>query len=148
MSTVIRFFVPGVPATAGSKRAFPNPKTGRPIIVDSSGANGKLWRQLVRVAAQQAYQGPPLEGPLEVRMEFFRVRPKGHYGTGKHSTTLKATADPYPAGKPDVLKLARAVEDALTGLTWFDDAQIVTEILAKSYGAQPGAQVEITREEA
>jgi len=33
-----------------------------------------------------------------------------------------------------VLKLARAVEDALTGVIWADDAQIVDEVIRKRYG--------------
>ena len=41
---------------------------------------------------------------------------------------------------PDVLKLARGVEDALTGIVWRDDAQIVNESLNKVVGAAaPGA---------
>lgn len=38
---------------------------------------------------------------------------------------------------PDVLKLARGVEDALTGIVWRDDAQIVNESLSKVVVAPP-----------
>jgi Holliday junction resolvase RusA-like endonuclease len=46
--------------------------------------------------------------------------------------------DLYPISKPDVLKLARAAEDALTGIIWSDDALIVQEHLYKAYDATPG----------
>jgi len=41
-----------------------------------------------------------------------------------------------------VLKLARGVEDALSGILYMDDAQIVSERLTKLYGSP--ARVEIT----
>ena len=48
-----------------------------------------------------------------------------------------------PISKPDVLKLARGVEDALTKILWLDDAQIVYEVIQKFYGPQPGCFVTI-----
>jgi Holliday junction resolvase RusA-like endonuclease len=38
-------------------------------------------------------------------------------------------------------KLLRAVEDAATGLLWWDDAQIVTQIITKGYGTRPGVTI-------
>jgi Holliday junction resolvase RusA-like endonuclease len=46
--------------------------------------------------------------------------------------------------KPDVLKLARAVEDALTGILYRDDAQIVTEVLRKRYGDPPRVEIRLS----
>jgi Holliday junction resolvase RusA-like endonuclease len=43
-----------------------------------------------------------------------------------------------------VLKLARAVEDALTGVVWRDDAEIVAEGLAKLYGTPERVEISIT----
>ena len=65
------------------------------------------------------------------------LRPKGHFG----KRGLLPSAPIAPIVKPDLLKLARAVEDALSGLVYKDDAQIVREILDKHYG-EP-ARVEI-----
>ena len=147
---IIRFFVDGHPATAGSKKAFPlwagtgpDKRFVRSIIVDSSGANGKTWRESVRAAALTEFtRGRPLlEGALALTLEFRALRPKWHFG----ARGLKATAPKYPAKKPDVLKLARAVEDALTGIVWRDDAQIVAETLRKSYAERPGVQVSIVQ---
>jgi hypothetical protein len=36
------------------------------------------------------------------------------------------------------LKLARAAEDALTGVLWLDDSQIVDERISKAYGDDVG----------
>ncbi len=132
----MRFTVLGQPKPAGSKRAFVNPKTGKAIVVDSSGAKGKDWRTLVRDAGAEAMDGrTPLSLPLQVTMVFFQPRPKSHYGTGKNAAILKPGAPPRPTTRPDALKLARAVEDALTGIIWRDDSEIVDERLVKLYGS-------------
>jgi Holliday junction resolvase RusA-like endonuclease len=39
----------------------------------------------------------------------------------------------YPTTKPDLDKLARAVLDALTGVYYLDDAQVVSLDLQKAY---------------
>jgi Holliday junction resolvase RusA-like endonuclease len=128
---------------AGSKRAVPlggkNP-TGRWGVVDDNKQSGP-WKRSVAQAAGEQYLGPLLLGPLTVEIVFVQTRPKVHFGTGRNEGIVKDSAPAYPAKKPDVLKLARAVEDALTGVVWRDDDQIVDERLAKRYGDR--ARVEI-----
>lgn len=125
--------IPGKAQPAGSKRGFVNPKTGRVIITDAA-AKSRPWKAVVSDYAQQAMGGEaPLEGPLSVRMTFFEMRPKGHFNS-KGQLNAQGQRNPFPAKKPDLLKLARAVEDALTGIVYRDDAQIVEEKLVKAYG--------------
>jgi len=143
---MIEFFVPGLCKPAGSKKAFVNKYTGRASVVDACDKS-RDWKADVKLFASQAYSGPLLTGPLRVEFSFFVARPKCHYGSGKNSDTLKPSAPHYPIGKPDVLKLARACEDALSGVIYGDDAQIVTEVIAKRYARaddnQPGTIVTI-----
>jgi Holliday junction resolvase RusA-like endonuclease len=138
----IRFTVPGVPAPGGSKRPVRLGGTGRILLVDDAKGNGP-WRERVALAARQAYAGPPLAGPLEVEFAFVVARPKGHYGSGKNAGRVRPTAPKYPCVKPDVLKLARAAEDAMTGIIWLDDALIVREFLSKDYGDAPGVEITV-----
>lgn len=126
---MIQFIAHGRPSPAGSKR-----HVGNGIVVDSSGEKGKAWRAVVQDAAREVFSGDLLRGPLRVQFVFYKPRPKCHFGSGSKSATLKATAPEYPTGRPDCLKLARAVEDALTGVLWADDSQIVDEVLSKRYG--------------
>lgn len=141
----ISFFVAGTPKPAGSKRAFINKKTGAPILTDMSGQEGKDWRHDIQAFAQKVYTGAPLEGPLQLRVVFRQVRPKGHYGTGRNVRLLKATAPLYPTSKPDCTKLLRGLEDALTGIVWKDDSQIVSQSAWKLYcdekNPRPGALI-------
>ncbi len=138
---MISFFVAGLPKTAGSKRGFYIAKIKRVVITDAN-KNSKDWKIDVRNGAAASYSGPPLLGPLSVSFTFFLPRPKAHFK--KDAVTLSDAAPPYPDKKPDVLKLARAVEDACTSIVWKDDAQIVLETLAKLYtNGTPGVSVRI-----
>lgn len=141
---MICFFVPGTAKPAGSKTAFINKKTGKAIITDASGAKGKSWRQDVKTFAWEHRPKEILTGAIGFQVVILVERPKSHYGTGRNSSRIKDDAPKHPIGKPDVLKLARAIEDALTGIIWKDDAQIVDETLRKGYsGGGPGAWIRI-----
>jgi Holliday junction resolvase RusA-like endonuclease len=134
---MIEFTCYGTPAPAGSKRGFYNAKARRVIVTDDS-VRSRPWKAQVADAAAQAMNGRSLlDGPLMLGLEFHIPRPKGHYG----KRGLRPSAPPIPTVKPDLLKLARAVEDALSGIVYRDDAQIAREILDKFYG-EP-ARVEI-----
>lgn len=142
---MITFFAPGKPEPAGSKRAFVlkgGAHAGRAIITDAN-AKSKPWQQTVKHAAMLAYQGEPMTGPLQLDVTFTIVRPQGHFGSGKNAYKVKDSAPAFPTSKPDVLKLARGLEDALTGIIYVDDSQIVSEHLFKVYGTRPGAEVSI-----
>lgn len=131
---MISFTVYGTAAPAGSKRGFYNAKARRVILTDDS-KHSRPWKAQVSDAAGQAMGDTPLlDGPLDLCLTFVVVRPKGHFGTGKNAARVRASAPEYPTVKPDLLKLARAVEDALTGIVYRDDAQIVSESLSKIYG--------------
>lgn len=142
----IIFFVPGIAKPAGSKNGFALKKdgvyTGRVAITDAS-KGSKGWKKVVALYARMHYHGPLFDVPLEVSFRVLVPRPKWHYGTGKNSTILKADAPAYPAVKPDVLKLARGIEDALTQIVWVDDSLIVTELLTKRYDPTPGVLIRV-----
>ena len=79
-------------------------------------------------------------GPVRLTLDFTYLRPKGHFKKhGDLSTAGKKK--PYPTVKPDLTKLVRAVEDALTGLIWRDDTQVVYQSNSKTYGSPQGVTV-------
>jgi Holliday junction resolvase RusA-like endonuclease len=133
---MIEFTVFGQPQPGGSKRAF-RTKTGQIVVTDAN-PKAQPWKTLVAQEAGEVMEGREvLRGPLSVRFAFYFRRPKGHYG----KKGLLPSAPAYPASRPDCLKAARAVEDALSGVVYRDDAQIVHEVLEKHYGTE---RVEIT----
>jgi Holliday junction resolvase RusA-like endonuclease len=143
---MIQFWVPGIPQPGGSKKGFVNPSTKRVVIVDDAKRN-KEWRSVVAMAAREAYQGVPLDCPLSVRVCFYLPRPRGHYRTGKNAGQLLASAPAFPTKKPDSTKLWRSTEDALSGILWRDDSQVVRQVVEKKFAGeeagQPGAWIEV-----
>lgn len=144
--TIVAFTVYGVPQPAGSKRAFAHRHTGRVMVTDAA-KKSRPWKAEVAAAAatamlaQSTTNGTLADGPLEVEITFTVTRPKGHYGV----YGVKPSAPDWPTVRPDVLKLARAVEDACTGVVWRDDSQIVVERLRKVYGEPARADVTVRR---
>src|SRR5437867_2655341 len=73
---------------------------------------------------------PLIDDAVSLDVTFYRPRPKNHYG----SKGLRPSAPDYPTTKPDRGKTLRAVEDALTGVVWRDDAQVCDGPVRKRYG--------------
>lgn len=142
----------GKPVPQGSKQSQVIYQGGKPVVKNGRvitvvrNANDDLqnWRNQVAEAVLGEYQKhisgtdsdglPLMQGPIGLRIVFLRPRPKTHYGTGCNAGKLKASAPEWPTTRPDTLKLARAVEDALTGVIWQDDSQVVTHDMAKRWG--------------
>lgn len=142
----LRFEVYGNPATAGSKRGFV--RGGKAVVVDDCKRN-KPWQQEVSWTVRSQYNGPLLIGPLMVQLAFYLQRPASHFRTGRFKNELRVGAPEQHTQKPDALKLARSVEDALTGVLWGDDAQIVEEQIYKFWCEQrtdrPGVVISVRR---
>jgi Holliday junction resolvase RusA-like endonuclease len=130
----ITIVVYGEPAPQGSKR-FVGVRAGRGVMVESS-KKVKPWRQDVAAAALTSraiyHLVGAIAGPVRVKMVFTVRKP---LSAPKRRRT-------YPSAKPDLSKLARATEDALTTAgIWEDDARVVEySRLAKVFpGEDPDA---------
>ncbi|WP_433856737.1 RusA family crossover junction endodeoxyribonuclease [Streptomyces kronopolitis] len=136
---VLTVTVYGLPAPQGSKSHKGN---GR--MVESS-IHVKPWREAVVWAMRQKiarHRGwRPLDEALEASMVFSFNRPKSHYGTGRNAGILKPSAPARPAVMPDLSKLARSTEDAITTAGGYkDDALLVGyRRLEKRYVTDHGA---------
>jgi Holliday junction resolvase RusA-like endonuclease len=135
MSTIT---VIGTPAPQGSKR-FVGMKNGHGVMVESSKAV-KPWRQSVVYAARES--GLKISGPVAVEMVFTLPKPK----------SAPKSRRTYPDKKPDLSKLARSTEDALSDAgVWEDDSRVVEyKRLAKVFPGEdpdsldvPGAVIRI-----
>lgn len=110
----LEIVVYGKAAPQGSKR-----HVGRGVMIESSKAV-KPWRDDVRNAALEAIEGVdswvPLDGPLLVSMVFTVRKPAS---APKRRRT-------WPDRMPDLSKLCRSTEDALTTAgAWRDDARVI-----------------------
>ncbi len=68
-------------------------------------------------------------------LNFQVARPKSHFGTGCNKAVLKLGAPAMPIMKPDLTKLVRSTEDALAGILWRDNCQVVGQEAQKRYCA-------------
>jgi len=130
----IKFTVYGKPQSRGSKQASVRyGRDGKPISKDGrvltfakdSNPKSTAWMEMVTSAAAKAYSGNLLTGAVRLSVQFFFARPKAHYGSGRNASLMKESAPAMHIQTPDFSKCMRAVEDALTGVVWRDDCQIV-----------------------
>jgi crossover junction endodeoxyribonuclease RusA len=130
---MLNFTVYGLPQPQGSIRAF-MPKGWKRPVLTSDNAKVKPWRQEIAGTAAALMERESIriiQKPFGVRVTAYFYFPKPK--SAKKSVTHKTT-------KPDIDKLARALHDALTGIVYEDDSQIVESRAIKDFGP---ARVEV-----
>lgn len=111
---------------------------GRPCAWQRARSNGKVRFDspeqtrnkltISQIGAATMNGRPPLEGPLEVIVAAFWLYPKsmskkrrGQYGSHFYTS------------RPDADNIIKLIGDALNGIVWRDDSQIVTLQVTKRY---------------
>lgn len=157
---IVEFWVGGVPLHAGNKTPVAVRRGGRIVmhrtksgrvspkiaLIDQSGERGVRWREAVQRAARRT--GVRIVGsePIALAVSYFLPRPAKHFRTGRYRDQLRTDAPAVPLSVPDLNKLTRALEDALTGVLYDDDRLIVAERLEKfcaDPAIGPGATVRV-----
>jgi Holliday junction resolvase RusA-like endonuclease len=128
---VHEFQVYGIPAPQGSKKLV-TPKGRRPQLVDANQVSLRSWRSEVVACAQAGWEGPPMDGPLQLTARFVFPRPKSL----RKGVVLKDT-------KPDLDKLVRSVMDALTSARLIRDDARVADLRTRKVWADADGAVSI-----
>lgn len=126
MANSLTFVVYGLPGPQGSKRHL-----GNGIMVESSKAV-RPWRQDTKHAALACV--PPnwnMAAPMSLSIVFRFKRPATHIG--KKGIKPSAPQHNTSGRNGDLSKLVRSTEDALTGVAYNDDRQIVSMNVSKRY---------------
>ena len=131
----VKFTVYAKPEPQGSTRAFVI--KGR-AVTTSTNKNLKCYRQQVSLSAVAAMNEPGAElilrkNPVRLTVAFYFSRPV--------SKSKKA----FPTVKPDIDKLIRAVGDALTGICYADDSQIIDVQAFKFYDSPERTVIEVSQ---
>jgi crossover junction endodeoxyribonuclease RusA len=141
LDNMLEFSVIGIPGPQGSK-SFRGVRGGKGIMIESS-RKVAPWRQAVQYAAIEAMGGAGngIHGPITTEMVFTIPKPKS-------ASKRKKT---WPDRRPDLSKVVRSTEDALTIVAaWDDDARVVWCLSRKVYPGEgqdalpvPGAVIRI-----
>lgn len=133
----IDFIVPGQPVGKGRPRAF---RMGKGIRMHTPEKTAS-YESLVATAAHGVMRGrAPLEGACRVVMDIRLMVPMS-WSAKKRQQALDGQI--LPTKKPDADNVIKAVFDALNGIVWQDDVQVVQLQASKRYSATPGVAVVI-----
>jgi Holliday junction resolvase RusA-like endonuclease len=135
----IEFNVPAVPVAQPRARATAINGMARMYEAKKSHPIHE-FKATCRMACDSAFRKAPLTGPLHVMLEFLFPRPAAKQWKSR------AMVREWKTTKPDVDNLAKAVFDALNGIMWADDSQIVTCSVGKMIASgdeQPGVKVTV-----
>ena len=121
----------GLPIAQGRPRAFKMP-SGQVRMYDP--AASKDWKRTVLAQVLLAKPESPLDEPLGMKVTFYLPRPK--------SAPKRVV---FPTTRPDSSNMLKAIEDALLGVIYRDDALLVDLVVHKRYDASPGARIIVWR---
>jgi Holliday junction resolvase RusA-like endonuclease len=100
-----------------------------------------LYENLIKTSYFQecrtSFQG---EVPLEVHIKTFYGIPKS---TGKRKRQEMLSGLLFPVKKPDIDNVVKCILDALNGVAFHDDTQVVRLYAEKHYAEDPRVEVEI-----
>lgn len=133
---MIQFTVYGEPVAQGRPKF--STAGGFPKAYDP--AKSRHYKDYVRLAATEHAPAVPLEGPLGMVLTVYRSTPKSF---SKRKAALAEDGKLTPTTKPDVDNYLKGVKDALKGVIWRDDSQVVEVYARKRYSARPRIEVKI-----
>ena len=129
----ITFSVHGPASTKGSTRSVLSADTGR-IITKADAKSLPVWTQAVAWSAKSAgVKLAPRPAAIGVRVWLLFARP----------ASVRVTERPHMTIKPDLDKCLRATLDALTGIAYDDDSQVVETTVRKRYAARTETYLQI-----
>ncbi|KDC15366.1 RusA family crossover junction endodeoxyribonuclease [Bordetella bronchiseptica] len=136
---MLKFDVPGVPVGKGRPRAA---KAGKHITLYTPEKTA-AYESTVALTARQAMAGNQLiDGPVSAVLDIRLPVPQS-WSKRKQAAALGGTE--LPTKKPDADNVIKVIFDAINGVVWHDDTQVVDIVVRKRYAAVPGVAVEIER---
>ena len=132
---MIQFVIMGEPQGKGRPRFA---RSGRTYTPEKTAA----YEKAAALAYKRRYQGKSFEKgvPLEMRI---RAYCKGPQSASKAKRADMLSGMIRPTKTPDADNIAKIICDALNGVAYHDDAQIVSTTIEKWYAAVPRVEVSI-----
>lgn len=112
----------------------------KPIPLQRAGISGKrvftkpetrAWQNKVKHYARKSIgRSPPLEGAVSLSVTFLKAVPPS-WPRSKREKAINGEL--WPTGRPDLSNLVKSIEDAMNGIIYLDDSQIVNLHVVKAY---------------
>lgn len=133
---MVSFTIPGNPVAQGRPRAA---RRGNRIMMYDPKPS-KDYKEYVANIAKEYAPEEPTEAALGVQMKIYREIPKS---TTKKDRKLINEGLKRPVVRPDASNYAKGIEDALSGIIYKDDSQIVDLHIKKYYSDNPRVEIKI-----
>lgn len=135
---MIRFTVPGEPVGKGRPRVVRNGGTTRTYTPERTAS----YENLVKIEFERA-QAKGYGAGVALMMQIIAYYAPAA-SDSKRRKAAKLNGDIRPTKKPDADNILKVIADALNGLAYDDDAQIVEARIVKRYAEAPRVEVEIS----
>lgn len=137
---MISFTVPGEPQAKGRPRATIRRHGARVFASAYTPEKTRIAEQTFAARCMEFRPAVPLEGPLVVEINFIFSIPRG-WPAWKIDAAIRGAF--HHVSKPDCDNAAKLCLDAMCGVFFVDDRQIVSLAVTKTYGAVPRTVVRI-----
>jgi Holliday junction resolvase RusA-like endonuclease len=133
----VTFSVPGKPVGKGRPRVGRGGGHARMFTPEKNVSSENLvgWTAAQAMAGRQV-----ITGPVNVRLHIAMDIPAS-WSKVKQQRALEGLE--HPTTKPDMDNVIKAIFDAMNGVVWKDDVQVIGLSTSKAYGQAPGVRVEV-----
>ena len=131
------FKIPG--KVQAKQRPRFNVKNGRAYTPQQT-VNYENYVKVCYIDYMNQFGWESLKGAISAEIEVFMQIPKSD---SKKMKEAKLSGKIRPQVKPDVDNLCKTILDALNGLAYDDDKQVVECVVKKYYGEEPGVCVKL-----
>lgn len=132
----MKFTIPGEPTGKARPRVVRNGGFSRTYTPEKTVS----YENLVKVEFQRQGGRMLKDGPVKMWVTAWYGIPRS---ASKRKQAAMAAGYIRPTKKPDCDNVAKIIADALNGLAWKDDSQVVMLHVEKHFGEVPGVEVEI-----
>ena len=140
MRNTLSFEIPGTPVGQGRPR-FTTINGHAKAYDPEKSQNYKAYVRMIATQAMKDTGFEMIDGPCAVIINAFFEVPKSKSKRFREAALLDQER---PTKKPDADNIVKAIQDALNGLTYKDDAYIVYLACQKFYSDNPRVEVFVT----
>ncbi|MDR5756484.1 RusA family crossover junction endodeoxyribonuclease [Caballeronia sp. LZ035] len=138
MPRTIKFTVAGQPVPKGRPRAS---RTATGVRMRTPEKTARYERKVKAFAINAMLGGKPIARPVRLKISIVVPIPASW---SKPRREKARTGEICATKKPDADNVLKAINDAMNGVVYADDAQVIEIQLSKAYGDEPRVEVAVT----